>query len=89
MRQGTVLNSVRIWFVIRTGKVFNRFIANTYAQGVCNMAISQVIAVPRTPNFAVPRSVTKCLNCGREIFSGNDMYSKRFCNVRCKQEYLL
>ncbi len=32
---------------------------------------------------------TKCLNCGKEIVGGNNIYSRRFCSEKCKLDYLL
>lgn len=31
----------------------------------------------------------KCLSCGEEIVSGNNIYSRRFCSEKCKVNYLL
>lgn len=52
------------------------------------MDLSREMTIQRVPNFAV-RRMPKCMNCSREIFSGVDMYSRRFCSVRCKEQYLL
>jgi hypothetical protein len=32
---------------------------------------------------------SKCLSCGKEIVSGNNIYSRRFCSEECKLNYFL
>lgn len=52
------------------------------------MPLSSTVTVQKAPNFAV-RQIAKCMSCGRDILSGTDMYSRRFCSVACKESYLL
>ncbi|HLD58392.1 MAG TPA: hypothetical protein VI977_01975 [archaeon] len=29
----------------------------------------------------------RCMNCGKLIFEERDLYSRRFCSTKCKEEY--
>lgn len=50
--------------------------------------ISETERISRAANFAMPRE-TKCMNCGKTIFGGGDIYSRRFCSDACRLGYLL
>jgi hypothetical protein len=40
----------------------------------------------RVENFA-ERKTWRCLHCGKGIENPTDLYSRRFCTVRCKEAY--
>ncbi len=49
--------------------------------------MAYVTVTERVPNFAL-KKVWRCMNCGSEIIDAKDLYSRRFCSIECKQEFL-
>ncbi len=50
------------------------------------MALITTVEERRVANFA-ERKTWRCLNCGKEIENPTDLYSRRFCSVKCKDSY--
>jgi hypothetical protein len=75
-----------IWFLFC---LFNNYFELLFRfKGGIVMSLLKTVTETRKYNYDYGIK-TKCLNCGKEINGGNNIYSRRFCSETCKVNYLL